>query len=441
MKKKSLIPILILLITVLSFVFLGFNRPSTNIQPSSYSQNQNNDYASLKIEALRQAENYLEKEDNKLEFATKIYKVSKGDTLTGIWTQLGDTHTASLQAAKALKASKVNINSFLKLGDNLEITLNRENKITSLAKEMSEGKKITLNLDNDSNFIAEIFEPAIIKRERIITARIIDNLATTAEEYGLPYEIVDEIVDLFGGKIEFSRDIHLGDSFSVIYEERILEDGKILPPSGIIAASFMNQGSHLMVIKKIGKDGKSPFFDETGEPVGNYFLRYPLNFTRISSVFSHSRFHPVLKSSRPHNGVDFAAPIGTPVRSVADGRILEASYHKANGNWIKIKHTDRYSTNYLHLNSISKGIKKGSLVKRGQVIGTVGKTGLASGPHLHFGFYDYGKYVDPLKVKLPSMSTDVAKINQEELLGMKQKFIAEHNSLLLIAESSKQNIG
>jgi murein DD-endopeptidase MepM/ murein hydrolase activator NlpD len=140
-----------------------------------------------------------------------------------------------------------------------------------------------------------------------------------------------------------------------------------------------------------------------------------VRFSRISSQFSKSRFHPVLKRRRAHNGVDFAAPIGTPVRSVADGVIVSAGYAGGSGNMVKIKHGARWQTAYLHLHRISKGIRKGLKVTRGQVIGSVGKTGLATGPHLHYSLYDRGRYVDPMKTQLPKMPGKYDPIPESKL--------------------------
>jgi murein DD-endopeptidase MepM/ murein hydrolase activator NlpD len=147
-------------------------------------------------------------------------------------------------------------------------------------------------------------------------------------------------------------------------------------------------------------DGSVIYVDEHGQPLGDYFLKYPLSYSRITSVYSDSRMHPVLRIKRPHYGVDFAAPIGTPVRSIGDGIVKEASYKGSAGRMIRIEHNSTYATAYLHLHSIKSNIRPGMRVARGEVIGTVGQTGLASGPHLHFSLYKNGKYVDPLSEKL-----------------------------------------
>jgi murein DD-endopeptidase MepM/ murein hydrolase activator NlpD len=149
-------------------------------------------------------------------------------------------------------------------------------------------------------------------------------------------------------------------------------------------------------------DGKAAgYYDRLGRGIGRGFLRFPVAFTRVTSDFNTARFHPILKRTVPHYGVDFAAPVGTPVEAVADGRVLKAGWFGGNGRFVKIQHDDVYETSYSHLSRISEAVREGGLVKKGQVIGYVGSTGLATGPHLHFALYRDGKYVDPMKANLP----------------------------------------
>lgn len=432
MRKKLLIILSVILFPVITLLTTGFSTVESKIE---------------KVESVKPVSEEVVMASlnlKKIPVPTKTvknYKIKSGDTLSKIYSSFNNSELECLDTAKALKKANISLSSFVRAGDEISLTLDSENRIVHLEKELFEGKKVTLKKQDEGDFIAEMIEPVVLTKERMVSARIFDSFAATADVNDLPYDVVDELVDIFGSRIEFSRDIHPGDSFSVIYEDRVLEDGRKITPGEIIAASFINQNKTLVAIRKVDSKGKAHYFDENGKPMGNYFLRYPLNFTRISSVFSKSRFHPVLKTRRAHNGVDFAAPTGTPIRSVADGRVLVAGYTRANGNWIKIKHTDRYTTIYLHLSKISSGVRKGALVKRGQTIGKVGSTGLASGPHLHFSFYDYGRYVDPMKVKLPSMSSEVKALPVEQLLVMKERLEEGHKSLLLLADSSNQNLG
>jgi murein DD-endopeptidase MepM/ murein hydrolase activator NlpD len=214
---------------------------------------------------------------------------------------------------------------------------------------------------------------------------------------------VDEFVDMMGERVDFRRDLQKGDAFAMILKQEQYSDGSWGKPIELIGAGLINNGKLKAVTKVLNKSGKFQSFDELGQPIGNHFLQYPVKFTRVSSIFTDSRLHPVLKIKRPHNGVDFAAPTGTPVRSVGDGVVEKAGYFGAAGNMIKISHSKRWSTAYLHLSKIDKSIRVGSRVSKGQLIGAVGSTGLSSGPHLHFSLYDNNKYVDPIKTKLPGI--------------------------------------
>ena len=242
------------------------------------------------------------------------------------------------------------------------------------------------------------------------------SLSEAALALDVPYEVIDAYVDLFSGRVEFRRDLQPGDEFTIIYNEKRLESGDLIGPGDIQAASLMINGEIMAAVRHQGADGTWRYFDELGESLAKTFLRYPVSFSRISSVFSSSRFHPVLKKRRAHNGVDFAAPTGTPVRAVADGVVTLAGWAGGGGRTIKLTHGSRYATAYLHLSQINPKVKKGVRVKRGEIIGKVGASGLATGPHLHFSFYDRGTYVDPLSTKLPRMDEGPgAKISKESL--------------------------
>jgi len=236
----------------------------------------------------------------------------------------------------------------------------------------------------------------VIDVHQVFFGVIQKSFSATAQKSGMPQDAIDDLVDLFSDKINFSRDLRLGDRFTVIYRKP--ENGK---EGAVLAAAFEVNDKDFVAIRYVGSDGKARYFDQTGNALGQNFLRYPLKFTKISSAFSDARFHPVLKRTRPHNGVDFSAPIGTPVRTVADGRIVFAGYRGTSGIMVKIRHDERFTTEYLHLKSIQPNLRKGTFVAQGQVIGEVGMTGITTGAHLHFGLFDRNKYVNPLTADLP----------------------------------------
>ncbi len=208
-----------------------------------------------------------------------------------------------------------------------------------------------------------------------------------------------ELSEIFAWSIDFFG-VQKGDRFKVIYEEAHV-DSQSIGINRILGAWIYHNETDFWGIPFEQNEVRS-FFDENGNSLRKAFLKAPLRFSRISSRFSHSRLHPVLKIRRPHHGVDYAAPTGTPVHSVGDGVVIKVAYQKGGGgNYVKIKHNSMYSTTYMHLSRFGKGIRQGVYVKQGDVIGYVGSTGLATGPHLDFRFYKNGSPVDPLKVEAP----------------------------------------
>ena len=345
-----------------------------------------------------------------------LHVVKSGDTLTKIWTLHGGTYAGGVKAAAAFKEAGVSLGS-LRAGEKIELsTSDSTGDIVGLRKRLAAGRYLVLTGSSADGYRGEIEEAPVVSKEKTVTGMISSSFALAAAEQGIPFQVVDELVDLFGSRVEFSRDIRVGDSFAVSYEERFTGEGEVLGVGAIKAASIMVGGRLNAAVLHVGTDGVERYFDEEGAPLGDFFLRYPVQFSRISSVFSDSRLHPVLGRLRAHNGVDFAAPIGTPVRSVADGKVVSAGYQGFSGNLVKIRHTDKYTTAYLHLSKITSGIKVGTVVKRGQLIGSVGKTGLATGPHLHYSLYINGKYADPLKTKLPSMPVRTEDMIEPEYL-------------------------
>jgi murein DD-endopeptidase MepM/ murein hydrolase activator NlpD len=209
---------------------------------------------------------------------------------------------------------------------------------------------------------------------------------------------VGELSKIFAWTVDFFG-LQKGDNFKVIYEELSI-DGKSLGTSRIYGAQFNRTGSSITAIPFI-QDGKESFFDLNGNSLRKAFLKAPLQFSRISSHFSSARMHPILRIVRPHYGVDYAAPIGTPVLAIGDGRVVSATTENGSGRMVRIQHNSVYATAYLHLIRFGAGISPGVFVKQGDIIGYVGSSGLSTGPHLDFRFYQNGSPIDPLKVDAP----------------------------------------
>ena len=215
---------------------------------------------------------------------------------------------------------------------------------------------------------------------------------------GLNKSLVFDLSNIFAWTVDFFG-LQKGDNFKVIYEEFFI-DGKSLGTGKIYGAQFNRTGSTITAIPFI-QDGKESFFDFDGNSLRKAFLKAPLEFARITSHFSSARMHPILRIVRPHYGVDYAAPIGTPVKAIGDGRVTACTNEGGSGRMVRIQHNSVYATGYMHLSRFGEGIAPGKLVKQGDIIGYVGSSGLSTGPHLDFRFYMNGSPVDPLKVDAP----------------------------------------
>jgi murein DD-endopeptidase MepM/ murein hydrolase activator NlpD len=335
--------------------------------------------------------------------ASVVFSVQSGDSLKSLLLRYGlssDEASSAHQGLVSLKKDR-GLKNVIRAEDRLEGELSSDGTLKSVRIKLSADEHVYLAPD-----AMGVFTPSIAKidkklKERIVVGTIQSSFAAAARQAGLGYDVVDDLVDIFSDRISFHRDFRKGDRFSLIYQEHEHIDEGSVSSGPIIAAALEIKGKHFTAVRYVGADGKMRYFNEDGNLIGNTFLRYPVKFSRISSQFSDGRFHPVLKIKRPHHGVDFAAPTGTPVRTVGDGVVTFAGRKGGHGIIIEIKHSDRYTTGYSHLSAISPGIKSGTRVSRGTVIGKVGMTGLATGPHLHFSLYDKGVYVDPLKAKLP----------------------------------------
>ena len=227
---------------------------------------------------------------------------------------------------------------------------------------------------------------------------ITSSLWNTMLDNSLDPMLAFDLSEIYAWSIDFFG-LQEGDGFRVLYDEQYV-DSNYVGLGKIRGAVFYHAGEDFYAVPFV-QDSVESYFDQEGNSLRKAFLKAPLRYSRISSRYSHSRMHPILRVRRPHLGVDYAAAIGTPVHTVGDGRIIKTGYTKGNGNWIKIQHNSVYATAYLHLSHYARGIRTGTYVKQGDVIGYVGATGLATGPHLDFRFYKNGYPVDPLKVEAP----------------------------------------
>lgn len=251
----------------------------------------------------------------------------------------------------------------------------------------------------EDSLSVDVRQREVTTLEKTVSGVIHSSLSETMESLGMPAQLTDRFVDIFGWQVDFQR-LQPGDKFKLIYEEQQVEGVSIgiTRISGIYFEHFDNPYYAFPFDQGDGLE----YFDEDGKSLRKALLKYPIQYSRISSRFTRSRFHPVQKRWKPHLGTDFAAPRGTPIRSVGDGIVLEAGYRSNNGNYVKIRHNATYTTQYLHMSKIASGLRRGDKVKQEQVIGYVGSTGLATGPHLCYRFWKNGVQVDALRVELPA---------------------------------------
>ena len=247
----------------------------------------------------------------------------------------------------------------------------------------------------DGQFSSEVITRETETRERSVALTISSSLFLAGARAGLSDGVIMELAAILGGVIDFALDPRRGDEIIILFEENFLDDKKY-SDGNILAASFNNYGRLVEAFRFIDSVGDVGYYDPEGVSMRKAFLKAPLDFTRVSSSFNPNRLHPIYKTKRPHRGTDYAAPRGTPVYAAGDGRVIEAGYSRANGNYIFIQHGEAFKTHYLHLNK--KRVAKGSRVKQGQVIGTVGSTGAATGPHLHYEFLVNGVHRNPRTV-------------------------------------------
>jgi murein DD-endopeptidase MepM/ murein hydrolase activator NlpD len=343
-------------------------------------------------------------------------KVKRNESLASILSGYNVSTSTIYELAKQAK----DIFDVRKLAPNKKYTIFCSSDSIPTAKtlvyEPSELEYVVFHFGDSMRVDRKEREIEIVERE--ISGVISQSLAVTMDEIGVSPALTNRFVDIFAWQVDFQR-LQKGDRFKLIYEDKLVE-GKsvgIGEIKGIYFEHFSNSYYAFPFDQGEGLD----YFDEDGNSLRKALLKYPIEFTRISSRYSLKRFHPVQQRYKAHLGTDFAAPTGTTIRTVGDGIVLEAHYRSNNGNYVKIRHNATYTTQYLHMSKIASGIKPGMKVKQGQVIGYVGSTGLATGPHLCYRFWKNGRQVDALKVDLPP-SSPVKK-------NMKEEFARERDAL------------
>ena len=324
-------------------------------------------------------------------FRYETHKIKWGQNFSDILSRRGLSNKKIYDASLAIKPF-FNLKK-LKNGNFFTLFYKHNNpKPSFFVYETSVYDYLVCSLDESVE--ASITKRKITYKEKKIEGKINSSLYLSFDDLNYPIELVNKMVDIFAWQIDFFR-INPGDHYEILYTEEII-DSVVVGISNVKAARFTHNEKDFYAFsynQGLGND----YFDENGKSLRKTFLRSPLNFYRISSRYRKKRFHPVLKRYRDHLGTDYAAPRGTPIMTVADGKIIEARYGRNNGYFVKVKHNNIYSTQYLHMSKFAKGIKPGKNVRQGDIIGYVGSTGLATGPHVCYRFWRNGKQVDPYK--------------------------------------------
>lgn len=322
--------------------------------------------------------------------------VEKGETLYDIFQK----YKLDINELFQLREASADVHRLRKLypGQPYKITLDEDSTVNSFIYWINDDHILSIHR-TDSGFSAEKIPVEYEKRLLYVAGRIQDNLVSSMDGWKNHVLLALQLSDIFAWDIDFFSDLRNGDSYKLIVEGLYLE-GEFRKYGDILSAEFANNGE-IYQAYRFEQNGVADYYDGEGKSLKRSFLKAPLSFRRISSHFSHKRFHPILRISRPHHGLDYAAPRGTPVSAVGDGTVIFSGVRGQYGKLVIIRHPNGWKTYYGHLAKIGKNIRRGKKVRQGKVIGYVGSTGLATGPHLHYEIRIQDKPVNPLTVKIP----------------------------------------
>jgi murein DD-endopeptidase MepM/ murein hydrolase activator NlpD len=333
-------------------------------------------------------------------FFVREERVQRGDTVAALLSRLG---VQDEQAFTFLRQQPETQALFRQMRPGKVVTArtSEAGELLALTFPLNGPKDYVLIVEKrDGNLQASEQAQALAPQVEMKSGEIHSSLFAATDAIGLPDSIATQMADIFGGDIDFHRDLRKGDRFSVVYEI-LLNHGQPARAGRILAAEFINSGKAFRAIWFESKDGNG-YYTAEGKNIRKAFLRSPLEFSRITSGFSNARFHPILQTWRAHKGVDYGAPIGTRVKATGDGIVEFLGKQGGYGNLIVIRHQGRFTTHYGHLSGFAAGLRKGMRVSQGDIIGFVGKTGWATGPHLHYEFRINNAHQNPLSVALPS---------------------------------------
>lgn len=363
-------------------------------------------------------------------YITKQVKVRRGDNMGVIFQRIG-LSTTDLHLIDQLDGSDPL--RMLQPGQELTFKLTENGDLQSLYYPHSLEQALKVSRKADT-FLARNVKIALDTREQVSKGEIRSSFWGAAVDAGMTEDQIMDLAAIFGWDIDFAQDLQPGDSFRVVYEDKFRDDERVAS-GDILAAEFVNDGATYRAV--LNRDGN--YYTPEGKAMRKSFLRAPVNFKYISSNFNPRRLHPVTGKIRPHNGIDYVAPVGTPIMAAGSGSVVAAGYNQFNGNYVFIKHAGNYVTKYLHLTK--RTVNKGQRVKQGQTIGTLGGTGRVTGPHLHYEFVVGGIHKNPRTLTLPQAET----LSGRELANFKKLAMPQlaklDNPELQLAQNKRDSRG
>ncbi len=336
-------------------------------------------------------------------------KIQRGDTMSSLLERL-DVSDGDI--AEFLHSSK-NAKGLRQLIPGRSVRARTTDNGELLSLRYISGSENMLTVDKENGIFRTSDQSVPMEKRTLMkSGEIRSSLFAATDAANIPDNIATQLADVFSSDIDFHQDLRKGDHFTVVYEMQY-NKGEPVKTGRVVAAEFVNQGKIYHAIYFQDREGRGGYYTPDGKNLRKAFLRSPLEFSRVTSGFTNARYHPILKEWRAHKGIDYGAPIGTRVKSTADGTVEFAGKSGGYGNMIALKHQGQYSTVYGHLSGFAKGLHKGSKVSQGDVIGFVGQTGLATGPHLHYEFKVAGVQRNPLSIALPTAFPIAAQFKPE----------------------------
>jgi len=387
-KLSKILILIALLIAILLSYFLV--RTFQNKQKTNYTNRV------LSLPKFSKFEQYKSTSLTKQENEWEIVTTRPGDTLASIFKRLGLSHQTLQTILQGNPHAKLLSN--IKPNQQLQFLIHNQN-LEKLIIPVNAKEFLIVEHENN-RYTSKINMHKVGSHNRYVTATIHGSLYGTAKRMNIPYKLIQQMTEIFNWEINFARDVQDGDQFTIIYKAFFIENRQI-GTGEIVAVTYTTRNKSHQAIRHTLANGDYDYFTPEGANLRKAFTRYPIKFSHISSTFSLSRMHPTLHYRRPHKGVDLAAPLGTPILATGDGRIKVIGQHNGYGNMVKIVHNKTYSSIYGHMLKFQKGLAKGDYIKRGQIIGYVGQTGLATGPHCHYEFHINEQPKNPTTVDLP----------------------------------------